>query len=149
MSHDGSARELRELAAEYEQKFARIPEEMASRARGKGKWSRKEILGHLIDSAANNHQRFIRLQQEPELRFPGYEQEAWVRTNGYAECQWAELVTLWAAYNRHLAHVMERIGAESLMHVWVNGTERHELGFLAADYVAHLRHHLEQIAGAD
>ncbi|MGB6133884.1 MAG: DinB family protein [Acidobacteriaceae bacterium] len=145
MSQDQSARELRELVGKFEEAFAGIPEELASEARSAGKWSRKQILGHLIDSAANNHQRFIRLQQEAELRLPGYEQEAWVRLNGYAERSWTELVMLWAAYNRHLAHVIERIGVESLKHVWDNGSERHELGFLAADYVVHLRHHLEQI----
>src|SRR5580693_6344926 len=58
-----------------------------------GKWSKKEILGHLIDSAANNHQRFIRLQMARELTLPGYDQAGWVKANGYQQTSWSDVVT--------------------------------------------------------
>src|SRR5215472_16386475 len=69
-------------------------------------WSRAEILGHLIDSAANNHRRFVIGQLEENLVFPGYQQNGWVKVQRYSEAPWEELVTLWASYNRHLAWVM-------------------------------------------
>src|SRR5215468_3091361 len=78
------------------------------------RWSKKEILGHLIDSAGNNHQRFVRAQLVAELDFPRYEQEDWVRCQGYAAADWALLVELWSAYNRHLAWVLDRLPAERL-----------------------------------
>jgi hypothetical protein len=122
-----------------------IPENAAGSSPAPDKWSRKQILGHLIDSAANNHQRFIRMQQAPELSFPGYQQNDWVRLNHYATRPWIELVALWAAYNRHLAHVIEYIAPETLTHHWDYGSSRFDLAFVAADYVVHLRHHLDQI----
>jgi len=78
----------------------------AADPRPDGKWSRKEILGHLIDSAANNHQRFVRMQHEEALVLPGYRQDDWVRTQNYAAREWRDLVELWMAYNRHLAHIL-------------------------------------------
>src|SRR5579872_1515889 len=75
----------------------------ATRARAPGKWSCKQVLGHLIDSAANNHQRFVRAQEQARLVFPAYNQNHWVTSQHYDERVWSELVNLWATYNRHLA----------------------------------------------
>jgi hypothetical protein len=72
-----------------------------------GKWSPKEIIGHLIDSASNNHGRFVRAQLQDDLIFDGYEQAEWVRVEAYQERKWVDLVRLWQAFNHHLANVME------------------------------------------
>src|SRR3954470_5646711 len=69
------------------------------------RWTIKEVIGHLIDSAANNHQRFVRAQFVDELVFPKYEQNEWVRCQAYNDADWQELLELWQRYNRHLAHV--------------------------------------------
>ena len=113
-----------------------------------GKWSRKEILGHLIDSAANNHQRFVRLQHEKVLVLPSYQQEEWVRTQNYAARGWRDLVELWLAYNRHLAHVIRHADASTAGHIWKGPAGDVDLQFLIEDYLRHLRHHLEQIFAA-
>ena len=73
------------------------------------KWSPKQILGHVIDSAANNHQRFVRVQAESDLNLPGYAQDFWVDTQRYSDRAWSDLIDLWASYNRHLAHVITHI----------------------------------------
>src|SRR5258706_11100853 len=73
--------------------------------RPSAEWSRKETRGPLIDSACNNHQRFVRAQLQGELVFPGYEQDSWNRAQRYQSEPWENLVALWASYNRHLAHV--------------------------------------------
>ena len=70
------------------------------------RWTRKEVLGHLIDSASNNHQRFVRGQVASGQVFPGYEQEQWVRIQGYQSARWSDLIDLWRAYNAHLLHVI-------------------------------------------
>ena len=72
-------------------------------------WSAKEIIGHLIDSAANNHQRFVRAHWMDDLVFPGYEQNGWVDAQRYQHADWHELIDLWALYNRHLARVMDAV----------------------------------------
>ena len=122
-----------------------ISEEAASIKPSPGKWSKKEILGHLIDSAANNHQRFMRLQLQPEISLPGYDQDNWVRLNRYQHKPWAEIVALWSAYNRHLVSVIESLDHSTLGHVWHASDGDVTLEFIATDYVRHLKHHLAQI----
>lgn len=112
-------------------------------------WSKREILGHLIDSAANNHQRFVRAQQVDELDFPPYDQEAWVACQRYEQCDWHELVALWVAYNRHLAHVLRVMPHDQLdtkWNVYRNGVlQAVPLSTVAEEYLAHMRHHLQQL----
>jgi hypothetical protein len=87
---------------------------VAAAKRAPDVWSVKEIIGHLVDSAANNHQRFIRAQIEGRLTFPAYQQEDWVRLGDHQGRDWNELVSFWQAYNHQLAHVIRRIPAERL-----------------------------------
>ena len=122
-----------------------ISEDAASKKPAPNKWSKKEILGHLIDSAANNHQRFMRLQLQAEISLPGYDQDDWVRLNRYQQRTWNEIVTLWSAYNRHLASVIESLDDSALGHVWHSPDGDVTLEFIANDYVRHLEHHLTQI----
>ena len=122
-----------------------IPEDAAAKKPAPNKWSKKEILGHLIDSAANNHQRFMRLQLQTEISLPGYDQDDWVRLNHYQQRTWNEIVTLWSAYNRHLASVIESLDDSALGRVWHSPDGDVTLEFIASDYVRHLRHHLAQI----
>lgn len=117
----------------------------AADQRPSGKWSRKEILGHLIDSAANNHQRFVRMQHEEVLVHPSYRGDEWVRTQNYAAREWREMVELWLAYNRHLVHVIRHADAGAATHIWKGPAGDVDLQFIFEDYLRHLRHHLEQI----
>ncbi|MGD0162190.1 MAG: DinB family protein [Candidatus Sulfotelmatobacter sp.] len=115
-----------------------------------GGWSRKQVLGHLIDSASNNHQRFVRAALQPALDFPAYDQDENIRVQAPQEADWSLLVSLWAAYNRYLAHVIARLPAAKLETVCRIGSgEPVTLGFLATDYVRHLLHHLKQVGAAD
>ena len=111
------------------------------------RWTIKEVIGHLIDSAANNHQRFVRAQFVGELIFPKYEQNQWVGCQHYNDCDWGGLIDLWQSYNRHLAHVMRNVDVRALDIKCVIGAyEPVTLRFLMDDYVAHLKHHLKKIA---
>lgn len=116
----------------------------------KGGWSHKQVIAHLIDSASNNHQRFVRATLQDSLDFPGYDQAGSVRVQAAQTTDWRLLVTLWAAYNRYLAHVMAHLPASKLGTRCRIGTgEPVTLGFLATDYLTHLVHHLSQIGVAD
>jgi DinB superfamily len=111
-----------------------------------GHWSRKEILGHLIDSAANNHQRFVRGQLERELITPGYAQKEWVETERFNDREWTDLVQFWLAYNRHLLHLMSNVAPERLDSVIrITDHDPMSLQFVMIDYVRHMKHHLEQL----
>jgi DinB superfamily len=109
------------------------------------KWSKKEILGHLVDSAANNQQRFIRIQYENEpLIF--YDQDKWNTLNGHADIPKKRLIEFWKIYNRHMIHIAERIPEESLHR---KGTSKdgvpRTLAWYIQDYVVHMEHHLRQM----
>lgn len=115
-------------------------------AKAREGWSRTELLGHLLDSACNNHQRFVRAALDGEYRGPGYEQERWVALQGYAEMEWGELFALWRSLNLHLARIVRRIPPESLTAVChVGAYDPMTLEELVRDYVVHLRHHLRQM----
>jgi hypothetical protein len=109
-----------------------------------GKWSRQEELGHLIDSATNNHQRFIRVQFEDTPTII-YIQDQWVKLNHYNELPMADVVELWRRYNLHLAEVCKRIPQENLLRTCNTGGEPVTLEFLINDYVGHQEHHLRHI----
>ena len=129
----------------------------ADRRPGPGKWSPKEVIGHLVDSACNNHARFVVAQESEDLVFSTYAQDHWVRAQDYRSSDWNELVDLWKGYNLHLAHVIERASAEAVSRPrakhnldriafeLVPAEEPTTLGYLMADYVTHLRHHLASV----
>jgi hypothetical protein len=126
--------------------FRRFTDPQAEVPRGVGRWSRKQILGHLIDSAANNHHRFIRMQLADGLDLPSYAQEDWVAVQYYARRAWPDLIELWTVYNRHLLHVVKHVPVEALSVLAKVGGEEVTLEFVITDYVRHLNHHLAQIA---
>lgn len=116
------------------------------RSRGEGAWTRLEILGHLIDSAANNHQRFVRAMAEGDLVWPGYDQEAMVRVQQYGIATPSLLIGLWESYNLLLARLMGLISEDRLgSRCVIGGAEAVTLEFLVRDYVDHMQHHLRQI----
>jgi hypothetical protein len=115
----------------------------------KGGLSRKQVLGHLIDSASNNHQRFVRASLQGSLEFPGYDQDGCVRVQAVQSAPWPLLVTLWRNYNLYLAHVIANLPVAKLeTQCRIGDGEPVTLGFLAEDYLTHLLHHLGQIGAA-
>ena len=125
-----------------------MKEQDVSKPLSEGKWSKKEILGHLIDSASNNHQRFVRAQLEDNFDFPNYSQMDWVSTQDYADENWQLLVDLWSAYNLHIAHVIASMPPEKLdVLCGIGGNEPVRLEDLIDEYVKHMEHHLKQING--
>ena len=123
-----------------------VPEAMADKPWRAGGWTRKQVLGHMIDSAANNHQRFVRASLDGSYAGPFYAQEGWVAAHGYNEMPWATLLKWWEAYHEMLKAVVERIPEERMEAVCrVGDDEPVTLRFLIEDYVAHQRHHLGQI----
>ncbi len=114
-----------------------------------GGWSRKQVLGHLIDSASNNHQRFVRAALAGALEFPGYDPDGCVSVAAVQQMQWPLLIALWSAYNRYLAHVIAGLPKDKLESPCRIGADKPvTLRFLAEDYVRHLLHHLSQIGAA-
>ena len=152
------AADLQEIIDRVLPQLERLSEAESARKPDPGKWSPKEIIGHLIDSASNNHQRFIRAQFQDDLVFFGYEQNAWVAIQRYQHVPWTHLLTLWHSFNTHLAHVIDSASEEEKNRLrtrhnldqlaWQPIPTEHPatLAYFMDDYVGHLKHHLEQIA---
>lgn len=113
-------------------------------------WSKQEILGHMINSAANNHQRFVRAACNPTVVTSHvYSQADWVRVQQYNELEWDALVALWSAYNNHLSRVIEHLPAGVLSAPCDIGKEAPvSLEFVIRDYLRHLRHHVGELLGS-
>lgn len=141
-------------------RLMQITDAESAQPRAEDHWSSKQIIGHLIDSATNNHARFIVAQLKDDLVFPGYDQNGWVRTNRYQMRSWSDLIELWRAYNLHLHHVMAnadeaKLNTPCTLHTLqeiafktVPQSEAVTLEYLMKDYVNHLKHHLSQIFDA-
>ena len=130
-------------------KFLRFPEGELNRKPAPNKWSKKEILGHLMDSAVNNHFRFIQSQfaKEPFTILP-YEQDHWVNIQKYNEVDSKYLVELWRLYNQHIHWIISNFPEEKLAIKCRSVDDRETAGnifLLIKDYVDHMDHHLEQI----
>src|SRR5690349_8813863 len=91
------AAELARTVDEAEAILDDISDAAASKPRAPGKWTRKEVLGHLIDSALNNHQRFVRAALQGDLTFPGYDQDGLVVLERFNAMHWTELIEFWVA----------------------------------------------------
>jgi DinB superfamily len=138
-------------------KLSAMTDDAAAAKPAADKWSAKQIIGHLIDSASNNHQRFVRAQFKEDLVFDGYEQEKWVDFHDYQNTPWKDLLELWRAYNLHLARVRENTpdvvlttprAKHNLYQTALNGPPADQpatLEYFMLDYIKHLKQHLGQI----
>jgi DinB superfamily len=148
--------ELRTIVDRESARLLGASPDAVERRPAKGGWSAKEVLGHLIDSAAVNHQRFVRAQWQ-DLVFAAYAQDDWVEAQKYQDAPWIELVALWREYNRHIARVMTAIPISvrlkehrihNLHEIAMKPAPADQpasLEYLMRDYVEHLQHHLKQI----
>jgi hypothetical protein len=132
-------RELRDLLNE-------VPADLANVRWREGGWTRKQIVGHLLDSAANNRQRFVRAAIEGLYAGPSYAQDAWVALHGYAHLSWKTLVDWWNVEHEILLAVVERIPEERMNALCTVGEDAPvTLRYLIEDYTRHQFHHFEQI----
>lgn len=110
-------------------------------------WTLTEIVGHLVDSANNNHQRFARLRLGDLEAFPGYEAEPWVQTQAYDDFDFGMLGSLWASYNALLLHLAAHTPEAALQNAWLRPDGPQTLEFLIEDYYRHLRLHTDHYRG--
>jgi len=140
-----AATRLEKILNETPNKLFAFTDEQAGVRPAPGKWSKKEIMGHLIDSASNNHQRFVRMQIENGLQLPQYRQNEWVSVQQYSSRNWIDIVKFWMIYNMHILHIFKTVDESKLGNTAdfpEYGTQT--LQFLINDYVDHMEHHLRQ-----
>ncbi len=141
-----TATSLRNLLSQALSQLTQIADNETSIKKNIDKWSKKEILGHLIDSACNNQQKFVRTMAQGHLDFVGYAQNHWVAVQQYNKQDWQELVQIWYAYNLQIAHIIQYADSATLQHtISIDGNGPFSLLFIMEDYVEHLKHHLQQI----
>jgi hypothetical protein len=135
---------LEKIIHNYARRLAAMPDAVYAAKPGPDKWSKKEILGHLVDSAQNNIRRFIVAQYE-ESPTIGYAQDAWVACSNYPGYPTEDLVALWTLLNRHIVVILRQMSPEARQRMCSMGGQPQSLEWVAADYCNHLLHHLHQI----
>jgi hypothetical protein len=132
----------------WEHELIQLPESIITGPRNSQNRSIKQILGHLIDSAANNHQRMVRLQYNEELVFPDYQQDngLWIALQDYQHADWLSLIQLWKYYNMHIIQVIKSVDRSTLDNYWNNfqGSPV-TLRQMIEGYPEHLELHLNEI----
>ena len=142
-----TAKELSKITDEFSIKINNIPDELFSAKPNPTKWSKKEVLGHLIDSASNNLRRFICGQYEETPKII-YQQDFWVTANNYQNIEKENVIQLWKLLNRQICEVLLTMSEQNGNLMCDTGRDKvqlHSIDWLAEDYVKHLKHHLNQI----
>lgn len=139
--------ELNEWVIKLPKKLEVFSEAAASSRPAPKKWSPKEIVGHLCDSAIHNLQRFINVQHEKTpLVLTPYKQDEWVKLQHYQDMPMEEIVALWRSLNKQIASVLLHIPTEKHMYQFeLKDGKFVSLQWLTKDYIAHLKHHIKQI----
>jgi len=138
-----SIHQLESIIATYSSLLQLLDEQKTSYKPLPNKWSKKELIGHLIDSAQSNIRRFIVAQYETKPNIV-YAQDHWVIAAGYQNYPLADLVHFWILINKHAVRVLKNVPGDMLQNE-VQTQELHSIEWLAADYNKHLLHHLHQI----
>jgi hypothetical protein len=142
------AQELREIVTTYSTAFTALPEVDFSVKSNPDKWSKKEIVGHLIDSGQNNLRRFIVGQYETTPPHIVYDQDFWVTANDYQNMTSMDVIVLWMLVNYRISVVLENMPETSYAKQCNTGKgmeQLYTLEWLAQDYVKHLKHHINQV----
>jgi hypothetical protein len=140
------AQNFRAELDQVHQSLLALPAGLANVPWREGGWTRKQIVGHLLDSAANNRQRFVRAAIQGNYTGPRYAQDAWVAAHGYAHQPWGTLLGWWEAEHEILMAIVDNISEEKLMAQCIIGDDPPvSLRFLIEDYVGHQRWHLRQL----
>ena len=108
--------EIKAIVDEWTEKLLALPEDVITERRNHQNRTIKQLLGHLVDSASNNHQRMIRLQYNDNLVFPDYTQDndRWIAIQNYQDADWENLVQLWKSFNLHMIYLIKSIDKSKL-----------------------------------
>jgi hypothetical protein len=132
------------IVKDFYAKYQSLSDTITSMRLSEDKWTLKEIIGHLIDSASNNHQRFVRLQLVDNLIFPGFknDNEKWLQIEQYNALSWISVLSLWKEYNLLIANIVVNVKKDSLAHTWLADKKSTRLDDLINNYILHLKEHI-------
>lgn len=140
--------EILEVINEWEEKLLALSEDVITERRNHQNRTVKQLLGHLVDSASNNHQRMVRLQYNDNLAFPDYTQDndRWIAIQDYQHADWENLIQLWKFFNLHIIHLIKSVDTSQLNNYWTDFEGvKVTLGDMIKGYPSHLNLHINDI----
>lgn len=137
------ATKIEEIIEIFSNDFSKVSEEIASVRISNDKWTLKEIIGHLIDSASNNHQRFIRLQITEELEFPDYRHDEWLSIENHQNMKFSELLMLFCYYNKLIKNIILNIDEKCLKNKWIVDWDEKSSFVSLDDLIIHYADHMK------
>ncbi len=137
---------LRALVDQLPARLSKLSADEVQRKPSPAGWSRKDELGHLLDSAANNHQRIVRAQLENNPAMPGYDGDKWVALHRYQDREWSSLIAIWTALNRQLLAAAEAVPDSGWSRTCtIADSASLTLKFVFDDYLDHMMQHLRHM----
>ncbi len=137
------ANQLKTFIDQHTEALKLLPESDMVFKPASGKWSSKEIIGHLIDSAQSNIRRFVIAQYEDNPTIV-YNQDKWVAIANYQQWNTIDLINLWYLLNKQACEILKNTSPEMARRK-CQTQEVHSIEWLATDYIKHLRHHIHQV----
>jgi hypothetical protein len=145
---DTVSKELDNIIESFKNYYLNLDESLTEIRISDDKWTLKEIIGHLIDSASNNHQRFVRLKISSEIEFPDYKNDEWLQIQNHNNMRFSDLLSLFYYFNKLMVNIILNIDDKRMNNIWNVAWDENSsfitLEKLANHYVEHIKIHISQ-----
>ena len=134
---------LKQQHAEIQALIASVPAEKENFRYAEGKWSIRELVGHVLDGERVFAYRALVFARNDQTPLPGFEQDFWVTHSNHGNVPLAELAAELSSVRQSTIDLFRHLAPDA----WTNRgvANNKEMSVRAAAYViaGHAAHHLD------